>query len=510
MADPIARQWSPRRGAVAPGLAAISLAAGLAGCVTVGQVTGGRDQTAGASQSETAADTSYYRGVSRVIVSYNDETGTAATITYGPTSRQVLRGASLGGWSYSEDNGTTWKYGGKLVPPAGWAVAWGDPAVVTSRANYATVYISNIAFPDAKFPAGGVVGPVNAAVGGACIFRSIDGGLSFRAFQCLSDTTPVPGVVGSDKGHFYDGGSMASDPSGNVFAAYVDIDTSQIVVYRSTGGQPNFAPLPPPFPNLYVAGHPRIRIGPDGTVFAMAVAKARSGPNPQFNLMVTRFRNGAWANPVPLGPAAISPDVDMGSSVLGSPLIVRTGPQFAFDVGARSEGLDDSLRFLVTQYNSQGWLVMNGGACSYDLASCGFWPGWAFGAANSREWRQRIDNFNPAVTAWPGVIFGPGPSWQASFVTRYGNSTTTLNLTRATLGYVNGSALAIPIDIAKNQPVCPDLRGYWGDYDAHVLVQVLPQQVKYMRLMTDSSAGCSRRWQYTGAAQHISGYEYTY
>jgi len=156
----------------------------------------------------------------------------------------VLRGASLGGWSYSEDHGATWTYGGKLVPPRGWAAVWGDPAIVTSRTHYGTVFISNLAFPDEKFPSGGVNGPVNAAVGGACIFRSVDGGLSFQPFQCVTDKSPVPGVPGSGDGHFFDGGSMAAAPNGDIYVAYIDVDTSQVIIYRSVGGQGDFAPMP--------------------------------------------------------------------------------------------------------------------------------------------------------------------------------------------------------------------------------------------------------------------------
>src|SRR5260370_24353050 len=140
-------------------------------------VTGLDALTRGRGQSETAATTSFHAGVHRIVVSYNDETGNEGKIGYSPGDRTVGRGASLVGWSYSEDHGATWKYGGKLPPPPGWAVLWGDPAMTTSRANYGWLFISNLAFPDSKFPAAGVVGPVFSAVGGACILRSADRGV---------------------------------------------------------------------------------------------------------------------------------------------------------------------------------------------------------------------------------------------------------------------------------------------------------------------------------------------
>jgi hypothetical protein len=114
-----------------------------AGCSTR-LVTGLDELTRGTGQSETDATTSFHAGVHRIVVSYNDETGNEGRIEYSPGNRTVRRGASLFGWSYSEDHGATWKYGGKLSPPPGWAVLWGDPAMTTSRANYGWVYISNL------------------------------------------------------------------------------------------------------------------------------------------------------------------------------------------------------------------------------------------------------------------------------------------------------------------------------------------------------------------------------
>jgi len=136
---------------------ALVVSTALTGCAQTGLVTG-RGPTAQGGQSETEATTSYSRGVHRIVVTYNDETASQTTIQYTPTTRKVLRGASLMGWSYSEDHGATWTYGGKLSPPPGWAVLWGDPAITTSRTNYGLVFISNLAFPDAKFPSGGVDG----------------------------------------------------------------------------------------------------------------------------------------------------------------------------------------------------------------------------------------------------------------------------------------------------------------------------------------------------------------
>src|SRR4030081_2986961 len=115
------------------GIRLLVLISSVIGCASGVRVTGGTDAESLGVQSETAATTSFSGGVHRIVVAYNDETNSQATIQYGPSTRQVLHGASLMGWSYSNDDGATWKYGGKLTPTAGWAVLWGDPGLTTSR-----------------------------------------------------------------------------------------------------------------------------------------------------------------------------------------------------------------------------------------------------------------------------------------------------------------------------------------------------------------------------------------
>jgi hypothetical protein len=169
---------------------------------------------------------------------------------------------------------------------------------------------------------------------------------------------------------------------------------------------------------------------------------------------------------------------------------------------------------MITEKNDRGWLFVRGGICDYDLRSCGWYEGWTFGVSRTtgRD-TQRLDVFNPNVAAFPGFLFGVAPRWQGSMLTRYGNSTSTVSLTRGTLGYLSGTSFTpftIPVDIAQNVPVCSDLRGYWGDYDGFLSVQVDNDNVRFMRFMTDSSAGCSRRWQFVGEQQHVRAVDYWY
>jgi len=74
-------------------------------------------------------------------------------------------------------------------------------------------------------PAGGIDGPLNSYLGGACIARSTDGGLIFGIAQCVSSNND-----------FYDGSSMVAAGSAydrSVFAAFRDVDQNRIDVWRS-------------------------------------------------------------------------------------------------------------------------------------------------------------------------------------------------------------------------------------------------------------------------------------
>lgn len=485
-------------------LLAIALPATLAmsGCASLGVVTGQTKETVEAMQSETAATTSYAGGKHRVVVTFNDETGNEGKVVYGATSRKINKGASLLGWSYSEDHGKTWTYGGKVTPPSGWSVLWGDPAATTSGASYAVVFISNLAIPDGKFPPGGIDGYVTygakgAYIGGACITRSTDGGKTFANYQCVSNKEAVADDPDAVKGHFYDGGSMTSTPSGEVYAAYVDISSSVIRVWRAAHHNAQFELIGNPFPGLIPATHPRLRASRDGWLYAATTVVAQGG----YVVYVNRYRNGQWANAVQASEVTVGyPEINLGSTVQGSPLKIRTGPQYSFDVGAASEGGNDAVRFLYTR-SSSGRLYVEGSACAADLAKCHPVTGWKAGPSSPDA--TPLDVFNPTVAAWPGFI-GLPPHWTSSFYERYGTSVTRVALSRMNLAYVNGTALGIPVNLMKNITVCSDTRGYWGDYDDMLHVGFDGTTPVFVRFTsTDHGKGCNQRWTYVAEHQHV-------
>jgi hypothetical protein len=486
-------------------------------CSNRNGVTGRKgDPTASGTQSETSATTALVGTTTRIVVTFNDDTNDGTSITYTSTGRHINSGASNMGWSYSDNGGATWNYGGKVKPPSGWPVLWGDPAVTTSQTNYSVVFMSNLAIPSGKFPSGGIDGSVDpfapeSCLGGACIAKSTDSGKTFAIYQCVTNTTPVEGVGDATQGHFYDGGSMVASNSGEVFASFVDVATQQIDVYRSPSDSGTFKLIAPPFPGMYVAAHPRMRAARDGSVY---VAAQVIGSDQNTYVYLNRYSGGSWGKPIQASshPTVFYDSIDFGTTVDGSELTLRVGNSMSYDVGASSPDGSDAIRLLYLRQDSHsnGPRYIDASACYADLHSCAPVPQWSFkggGPGNSQ-----VDVINPEVVAWPGFI-GLPPTWQASWAYHYGK-TNTVNVSRATLGYFPDSdnpIVIIPVDILQNTPVCSDSgRGYWGDYDSMLQVGWQGTSSVWMRFLADSSQGCPTRWFYLGETQHLQQANYAY
>ena len=473
----------------------------LVGCSQPGvPVTGTNGTDIPRQQSETASTTSFARGQDLIVVTYNDETNSDENIIYTSTTRKILKGASLMGWSYSSDQGKSWHYGGKLQPPAGWSVLWGDPAITTSNGSYHFVFMSNLAIPDSKMPTGEIDGSVQISgadsyIGGACIARSSDGGKTFSIYQCVSNTTKN-NVPNSDKGHFYDGGSMASSSSGEIYAAFNDVATSQIDVWRSPNEGGQFVPLPPPFPGLSIESHPRIRVNrSDGTLYV--AAQAANGV-----IFINRYLGGQWGSPVVASDPAANQDESIN---FGPGLFIRVGPQFSFAIGAASDdNFSDAIRFLYTRRDSDnGRFFVTGSFCPLSLSP---------GCQRASEWGTTPgnlntpgDQFNPNVEAWGG-FFGLPPAWKATYYDRSGAQPNAINLQQGNLAYLpNGTRIFLPFDLVKNMVVCPDNRGYWGDYDnlLHIGFEQGSSTALFLRTFSDSSLGCDQRWDFTSHNLHV-------
>jgi hypothetical protein len=460
--------------------------AGLCACSSKRSVTPENPEAKEAQfdQSETALTTAYSNGQHIVVVTYNDGTDGSSTIKYTSQTRTVLPGASLMGWSYSLDKGQSWKYGGRVLPPKDWAALWGDPAITTSGTHYSIVFMSNLAIPSSKMPQNGINGPVNDFLGGACIARSTDGGKHFQVHQMLSNQS-----------HFYDGGSMAAAKKGEIFAAFVDVDTNQIDVWRAPDDSGQFAAMPNPFPNMQMYSHPRLRINP----YDDALYVAAQGSD--WAVYMSRWTDQAWSPPVRVSNGAVELYPQMKFTT-GTTL--RTGPQFSFDIGAASTDDDrDAVRVMYTQRDEKtGRLFVTGSYGKPDLSA--FWaaPQWGTTPGNLNT---PGDQFNPNVRAWQGLI-GLPPVWKATFMNRDPNAADEVDLEQGNLAYLpNGTRIYLPFHAIDDIPVCPDLRGYWGDYDDLEIVGFTEGgAAQFLRTVSDSSMGCQQRWEYTSHHVHIS------
>jgi hypothetical protein len=478
------------------------LSAGCA-CSTGVAVTGGgkEDPTLAGTQSETGATSSYLEK-QILVVAYNDDTDDGK-IQYTATDRIVFPGASLLGWSYSQDNGETWTYGGKVKPPPGVAALWGDPAIVTSRTNPNRVYISSLAADAAKIPASGHHGYLtDDTITGACVARSDDGGIHFNIHSCMT--------AGGD---FYDGGTLAAagTPTDHrIFAAFVDVSAGQnrIDVWASPDGLAPFVRLPDPFPGKQMVSHPRLAY--DNETGALLVAAISMGDQ---HIYMNRLVGNAWQQPV-----LVTFPVSMTVVTVGGQTI-RTANGFAFDVGAaswqeREDGSilvhSDAIRVLYTTRDSNTQrLYVRGAACRADLTDCHDVPQWGTTPGNlytpGNQW-------NPTVRAWRGFI-GLPPVWKATYQTTDDQSDR-VSIKQGNLAVLpNGTPIFLPFGLVAPREICPDLRegspahakaGYWGDYDesAHVgFDEGVPQ---FLLAYADSSKGCVSQWKFTSNHVHVS------
>ncbi len=463
----------------------------MAGCTMNNvPVTGGGGPTAQEGQSETSVTVGSAGKQSIVNVSFNDETGTESTIQYTPTSRIVQSGASLMGWSYSTDGGNTWAYGGKVSPPKDWPILWGDPASTTSRTNPAAVFISNLAVPAANYPAGGVVSQNGGsgfytALGGACIAKSKDGGKTFAIYQCIDNAQ-----------HFYDGGSMAAGPDGSIYAAYVDTVTSQIDVWKAANENGVFTLMPPPFPNLAIGTHPRLRVDQNGSQLYVA-AQAENQV-----VFITRFLGPGWDSPVPASnPIAWYPTINLADRVL------RTGPQFTFDVSSASVLGGDEVRVIYTAFDSKSnRYVLMGSRCPLALGTCFDVPPWA--TTNANFTTLQGDQFNPSLRAFAGTSPNTPAEWKLTYLSRQedptGNSVIVQQGNLAVIGTGTPVRILFPFKLINPLTVCPDTRGYWGDYEGLELLGVNQNAPTFLAAFTDSSQGCTQQWEYTSSQVHVS------
>ncbi|MFN0092510.1 MAG: hypothetical protein ACKVWR_19930 [Acidimicrobiales bacterium] len=452
------------------GLAGLAPAAGGQGPpepeVSIVKVTGARadDPSAAGEQAETALSAGEVDGARIVTLAYND-VRPSDKLQFTPEGRTINDGASLMGWSSSRDGGATWRQSELLTPPPGWFMLWGDPALARSPRDPRLVFLSNLA--GVAPPAGAPLGPQLA---GACIARSTDGGVEFAVVQCLSNERD-----------FYDGGTMAADSRGRVYAAYWNTTRQRVDVWAAPDEQSPFTLLPTPFPGSAYQ-HPRLRVDP--VTDDLFVASLRMDNH----VHLARWRPGeGWSKPVSASPGPVVPSNNAPVGSYG----MRYAWRFSFDVRGDADGPALRVVYVAQSPDEPRRTVLRAAGCAATLEGCRELP---LGPSYASE---PLFPFNPDVLAYraPGAKVG----WTLTYSGEVGGA---VGLYEAPMALE-----AQHRELVAPRPACSDTRiggGYWGDYD-----QLAPLGVDGGRLLlaqgfTDSSLGCTVQWRNWAQHTHVS------
>jgi hypothetical protein len=453
----------------------------------------------GGQQAETAMSVNRFGIFTGVVtVTYNDATD-QPPVKYTTTTRETRKGASHLGWSYSVDYGKTWTYGGRLTPSDAWPILWGDPAITHSVRDQRNVYIASLAVPKAKLdlaPQGKIDGGLENYIGGACIARSTDGGRTFSLYQCLQSTDA------DATGDFFDGGHMASDAAGNLYAAWANIDRRTVQVWRAVGENGTFQRLSPdPFGGQMMAGHPRLRVNLEtGELFVMAT-------NLSGELLIDRWNGSGWSPPWHTGMYAQGVVCMPGPSCNGA-IALRAHPQFSFDIGAFGAS-NDHIRMMFTRRAASGRTYIAGAGCMLADQACFYIPQWGTGEADAS---RAYSSLNPLIRAYRSSAMaaaGEPSLWMGSHST-FNEATGRMSFVMGGVGFLQGQNnqqffLYLPIYQLKDRVLCADQRGYWGDYDDLQAIGPVPprESILFGRTFSVSEPACSYRWTFTSAPLRV-------
>lgn len=411
---------------------------------------------------------------------HSDQYSDSNKVQYTETTRTIFSGASLFGWSFVNTNEpwyqNQWVASHEIVPASSpFGIYWGDSGIAMQPNDPHIVYMTQLALHKDLIPPQGIQGTFEGS--GAVVFRSNVSGETF-----LNSTEAAL----TNNRHFYDGSSLAADNTGAFYAAYLDVTTAKIDVWRSASYTSPFSLLP----NsgiVSATSHPRLMVNPaNNDLYLMT----QSGSD----LKIARRVAGVWQAPVTAATGVISnSSIAMGTTA-GLPGKLRFGPQYSFDV-AGSE-----LRFVYTKPVG-ALLRVFGGKCTTSgsaISGCSTVTAWSphlnSGAADS-----------PGDQLMPLIAFGAG-KWIASWTSREtAPSDNKVSIWHGEL--IGGATPSMTKTLwTDNLVVCSDLRGLWGDYDQLKFAGVDPSSgVRiFLRPYSDSGGNCSFRWQFTSKAVHMS------
>jgi hypothetical protein len=372
-------------------------------------------------------------------VFYSDG-GTPNTIA--DDTRTVHPGASL--MTIWHRTGLSGSYTTQRMTPPERGALWGDPAIAASGQF---VYATSLRIPLGNFPLNSIGAPrpiVNTGgssigdfLAGACVARSSDFGQNF--------TMDAARDCASDEGHFYDGSAVTTTADGKLFAAFNDVDMSEIDVWRSDSPTGAIFQTPNPFPHKNMFSHPRMVFS--RVPHLMAVDEFGQ-------LWMSRYVSGVWGTPIP-----IASNVAFHQPVtLRGGMTLRQANGFDFTVYQAPNGSGPVVEYVIMQLTPSNKTILRVGRCA---APQGTWS-----CQTDPEWVT-----NPDVNSFmPAIASGGFP--RQGFIER---------LTKITFHRDNGDGIRVALHAATAfegplaatritgwQTPCPDLRGYWGDYDSMV------------------------------------------
>jgi hypothetical protein len=489
-------------------------------------VTGIEAVTIPAQQSETAYNVSQLGGGTRVeTIAYNDKSSEAPTfLVYGANTRTIFPGASLMGWSFrtrtTANPDPPWTHA-KVRPPAGTAVIWGDPSIASHPDLQNVVLIANLSMPTNKFPGASIVGEMPStcnSFGGGCVARSTDGGVTFSIVNCFVDPTDTGQMCTppfeKTKGHFYDGSAVAITKSGTTFsgfAAFVDTDTGREAVWKMadvTGAPPaqQFVRESQRMGTMGNIGVPdngelgeidtHQRLQADG---ADLWKMSRDGADLKVNIHGQNRPFKVIASNAHTPFSVQFPNDGFGG------VFVRTGPQFAFDIGVNEAGQKE-MRFVYVA--SEGGLsFMQAGFCTMDLSDCQRPAEWRLPAFGSPG------EFHPAIKfGKTDPVTGKG-IWRISYwgvtapsVQMFWSDLVRRDLVPGTTTNTLADGLVTNGTLTTGLIPCPSsgTDGYWGDYDGMAFDSTA---LSFSRAFTDSTSGCTTRDDFNALNLHVSAVE---